>query len=321
MSKLIDLVKSSCGNDEKLQVLENICDLCEKLRYSFNIDEMILNVYNWLYKIYDIKDMIFSLADIDKNVNCIILKKGNDFFLDDKFVFYFVIDTHTHFNAIVAFKANSQKHYNNLKDNYNYLETLFFQISPVLQNGVLKKLHLDSSSVDSVTHVYNRKYLLEYIHKTISLSNETEDNITFLMIGIDRFKAVIDEFDYNTGDKVLVELAKVIHSNIKEKDIVARLTGDEFLVALLDVSSEDIIKSIAQRIIEQFAKVEIVANEESSQILKKTICIGISSYPKDSDNIEDVIKNADKFLEEARNKGRSRYSIYNKDEDNLVELF
>ena len=48
------------------------------------------------------------------------------------------------------------------------------------------------------------------------------------MIGIDHFKAVIDEFDYDVGDKVLIELAKIIHSNIDEFDMVGRLNGDEF---------------------------------------------------------------------------------------------
>ena len=54
------------------------------------------------------------------------------------------------------------------------------------------------------------------------------------MIGIDHFKAVIDEFDYDIGDKVLIELAKIIHSNVNEFDMVGRLNGDEFLVSILN---------------------------------------------------------------------------------------
>jgi diguanylate cyclase (GGDEF)-like protein len=141
------------------------------------------------------------------------------------------------------------------------------------------------------------------------------------MVGIDRFKAVIDEFDYDVGDKVLIELAKVIHSNIKEHDIVARLTGDEFLIALINLNDTDKAVQIAQKIIEQFSKTPIVVNEKTKQVLHKTICVGISSYPKDNNDINQVLKNADNFLYEAKNKGRGKYAIYTPEDDGKVELF
>lgn len=153
------------------------------------------------------------------------------------------------------------------------------------------------------------------------LFHETEDSITFLMIGVDRFKAVIDEFDYDIGDKVLVELARIIHSNIKSHDIVARLTGDEFLVALLHMKDPSGAVNIAQKIIDDFAQKDIIVDEDSYQILRKTVCVGIASYPHDGEDIDAVIKNADKFLEEAKNKGRSQYAIYKKEEESQIDLF
>ena len=185
----------------------------------------------------------------------------------------------------------------------------------------MKKHHIESSSIDSVTNVHNRKYLIEHIHKIISLSNKTEENISFLMIGIDRFKAVIEEFDYDIGDKVLIELAKVIHKSIKDFDIVARLTGDEFLVALVNLKANDEAECIAKRIIDEFAKAEIVVDEKTNQILKKTICVGISSFPQDSDDINQVLKNADNFLNEAKNKGRGEVAIYKEEDNSTIDLF
>jgi diguanylate cyclase (GGDEF)-like protein len=141
------------------------------------------------------------------------------------------------------------------------------------------------------------------------------------MVGVDHFKAVIDEFDYDIGDKVLIELAKVIHGNIKSFDIVARLTGDEFLVALVDLTSDKQAIEIAQRIIDDFAKTNIIIDEKKNIVLKKTICIGISSYPQDSDNISEVIKNSDNFLYEAKNKGRGQYAIFDTQKLSSIELF
>ena len=131
------------------------------------------------------------------------------------------------------------------------------------------------------------------------------------MIGIDRFKAVIDEFDYDIADKVLVELARVIHSNIDSFDLVGRLGTDEFLVSILNSSSEDETEKIALKIIEDFANTDIVVNEESKQILKKTICIGMDKFILSSNHtLNDSIKHSDIALYEAKNKGRSQFLKY-----------
>lgn len=179
---------------------------------------------------------------------------------------------------------------------------------------------MEASSIDSVTHVYNRKYLIEHIYKIISLSKNKSDPITFLMVGVDHFKAVIDEFDYDIGDKVLIELAKVIHTNIDEFDIVARLMGDEFLVALVNCQIPK-AQLVAQNIIEQFAKTPIVVDEQTMQVLHKTVCIGISTYPSDNGDIDQVLKNADNFLYEAKNKGCSEIAVFHPKEHSSIDLF
>lgn len=320
-NKFIDLVKESFEDKEKLQVLENICELCETFRFNATLEDMIQSLHVWFNEKYGITKMSFLTHESDKKQNCVLFKSGEDYTLDDPYSFYFIINTDTELNAIVTFCADDQSHYDKISKNYTYLETLFFQITPVIENTILRKLYLEHSSVDSVTNVYNREYLLKYIRKKISLSNDTEDSIVFMMVGVDRFKAVIDEFDYAVGDKVLVELAKVIHSNIKSHDIVARLTGDEFLVALLHKRDINEVIQKAQKIIDKFSKVQIIVNENTKQVLKKTVCIGISSYPKDANGIDEVIKNADKFLQEARNKGRGSYAVYEKSQESTIDLF
>ncbi len=319
--QMLELVKSTYNNENKLKSLESLYELYEQLQYAEDLDEMANSLYNWLEVKYNITNINFYLFDMETNLKIPILTKGDEFALDDELSFYFIINTHTQVNAIVSFSASSQENYNIVNDDYSFIEAAFFQISPMLQNGIMKKNHIESSSVDSVTNVYNRKYFIKRINKITSLSNNGEENITFMMIGIDHFKAVIDEFDYDTGDKVLVELAKVIHGNIKDFDIVARLTGDEFLVALINLQSCTKNLEIAQQIIDKFAQTQIVINEQTQQILKKTICIGISSYPKDSDNIDEVLKNADSFLYEAKNKGRSQIAVYKKEDLSSISLF
>jgi len=320
-TKMLNLIKLAIKDNSKLEKLEDIYSLYDQLQYSENLNEMAETLLDWLEVKYNIKNISFSLFDLKDETTTSILKKGDEFYLDSEFAFYFIINTHTDLNAVVSFISTDEVEHKKLSNDRDFIDTAFFQISPILQNGIMKKHHIEASSIDSVTNVHNRKYLIEHIHKIISLSHKKEEKISFLMIGIDRFKAVIEEFDYDVGDKVLIELAKVIHKSIKDFDIVARLTGDEFLVALVNLKSNEMSEVIAKRIIEEFAKVEIIVNEETKQILKKTICIGISSFPQDSSDINQVLKNADNFLNEAKNKGRSEIAIYKEEENSSIDLF
>jgi len=319
--KMINLIKLAVKDQQKIKTLEDIYTLYDQLQFSENLDEMADTLVSWLETEYGVANIRFSLFDLDNENNTLILKKGKDFYLDDEFSFFFIINTHTDLNAVVSFAVETKKQYDLIDDDKDFIDAAFFLISPILQNGIIKKHHIESSSIDSVTNVHNRKYLIERIHKIISLSKAKEENIAFLMIGIDRFKAVIEEFDYEIGDKVLIELAKVIHSVIKEFDIVARLTGDEFLVALVNLKSNDEAETIAFKIIEEFAKAKITVDEETNQVLQKTICIGISFFPEDSKDINQVLKNADNFLSEAKNKGRSKIAHYTPEENSTIDLF
>jgi len=319
--EMIKLIKSACNDEKKFEALENIYILYDQLQFCENINEMTISLFDWLNERYNVTNLHFYLFDMEHDKSETILKKGETVSLDSDISFYFIINTHTEVNAIVSFAATNQEHYEIINKDINFIEASCFQISPILQNGIIKKQHIENSSIDSVTNVYNRKYLIERIDKIISLSNNEDENITFLMIGIDHFKAVIDEFDYDIGDKVLIELAKVIHSHTKDCDIVSRLTGDEFLVALVDLPSPQASLDIAQKIIEQFAKASVIIDIEKNIILKKTICIGISSYPQDADSINQVLKNADSFLYEAKNKGRSQYAVFTQEDLSSIDLF
>jgi diguanylate cyclase (GGDEF)-like protein len=320
-NRIISLIRQSCSDKEKFIELEGIYELYEQLQYGANIKEMAVFLGDWLHKKYEVDNIKFSLYNLQQDKTTVILKKGDDFFLDGEFSFYFIINTHTENNAVVSFCAKDEQQYRIINGKRDILESAFFQISPILQNGIMKKYHVEASSLDSVTHVYSRKYLIEHIHKITSLSNKEDKTIILMMVGIDRFKAVIDEFDYDIGDKVLVELAKVIFGNIKDFDIVARVTGDEFLIALMDRPDIKDAEETAQKIIEEFAQVEVEVDEEKGQVLKKTCCVGISEYPKDSDDIDQVLKNADMFLYEAKNKGRSSYAVYIKEDESSIDLF
>jgi diguanylate cyclase (GGDEF)-like protein len=322
-NKILELIKSSATNEKDYESLVIIFNLYEQLQYATNIKQMAEDIFVWLNKEFNIDNLTFSLFDINKNHKEKILEKGEEFYLDDDLSCFFIINTQTSLNATLSFCATSKVHYKVLQSQYNIIEAAFLQISPIIQNGILKKNFIESSSLDSVTNVYNRNYLIDNLTNHLRLSNNTQNEIYFLMIGIDHFKAVIDEFDYDVGDKVLIELAKIIHSNIDEFDMVGRLNGDEFLVSILNNTSEYQAEELAKRIIYDFAELSILINEEKNLRLKKTICIGFEVYKTNSNiSITECIKNTDIALYEAKNKGRSQLFKFSdlSAEDN-IDLF
>ena len=322
-NKILELIKSSATNKDDYKSLVSIFDLHEQLQYATNIKQAAEDIYIWLNKEFNVENLTFSLFDINKNQKEVILTKGEEFYLDDELSHFFIINTHTSLNATVSFSATSKVHFKILEEKYNIIEAAFFQVSPIIQNCILKKNFIESSSLDSVTNVYNRNYLIENLNTHLRLSNNKQNEIYFLMIGIDHFKAVIDEFDYDIADKVLIELAKIIHSNINEFDMVGRLNGDEFLVSILNNANEYQATELARKIISDFAEVSIIVNEETKQILKKTICIGFETHSiNNTITITDCIKNADIALYEAKNKGRSELFKFSElSEEDTIELF
>jgi diguanylate cyclase (GGDEF)-like protein len=322
-NNILDLIKLSANNDDAFVALENIYKLYDQLQYSSNIKQMGNDIYLWLNQNFNIDNVTFALFDIERNSRENIFIEGDEFYLDDGLSFFFIINTHTNLNAIVSFCATSKVHYELISEQYNVIESALFQISPMIQNGIIKKNFIESLSLDSVTKVYNRHYLIENLNKQISLSKKDYKSIYFVMIGVDHFKAVIDEFNHELGDQVLIELAKVIHTNVSEFDMLARLSGDEFLVSVLSTNNLNDITRISQNIINDFSKVKVKVNEEG-HTLQKTICIGFDKYENfnSDDSIDSTIKNADIALYEAKNKGRSQFfNFADLDENDSIDLF
>ncbi|RXK14366.1 GGDEF domain-containing protein [Halarcobacter mediterraneus] len=322
-NNILKLVKSARTNEEDFKALENIYKLYDQLQYSSNLKQMAEDIYLWLHTNFEVDNVTFALFDIERNSRENIFIEGEEFFLDDSLSFFFIINTHTNLNAIVSFSASSKTHHQILSKQYNTIESAFFQISPIIQNGIIKKNFIESLSLDSVTKVYNRHYLIENLNKQISLSKKEYKRIYFLMVGVDHFKAVIDEFDHELADQVLVELARVIHSNISEFDMVARLSGDEFLISVLSTTNESEIYKMADNIIKDFSKIKVVVND-LGHTLQKTVCIGYDVYETldENDNIDKTIKNADIALYEAKNRGRSQLFKYEDlTPDDTIDLF
>ncbi len=149
---------------------------------------------------------------------------------------------------------------------------------------------------DTLTRLYNRLALTELGRKEISKSQRTKSPLSVLMIDLDLFKRVNDEFGHDEGDKMLVEIATLIAKNLRAYDIVARYGGEEFVVLLPNTTQEK-----ALVVAEKLRK----AVEKARLKLNMTISIGIAEL-YDSQSLETLLKAADKAMYRAKESGRNR---------------
>ncbi|VFQ46482.1 diguanylate cyclase [Desulfoluna butyratoxydans] len=160
----------------------------------------------------------------------------------------------------------------------------------------------DAALIDPLTGLYNRRYLQEYTEKIVAGVLRRGKNIGLIMCDLDYFKQVNDTYGHHAGDLVLQETAKTIAQSVRDSDIVIRFGGEEFLVVLLDINDGESI-DIAEKI---RLKVQQVKFRLPDGVIQKTISLGASEFPKDTDTLWSCIKYADVALYRAKEEGRNR---------------
>ena len=288
----------------------------EKLKLS-DLDKSCLNIYEYLKLHHGIENLVIDIKKNDANETLFFSCNISGNFLINKLEFRQNCDT----NIIFCFLSNTQEDFESVKINLSYINICLQIFSQSLFNKYMEKTLSQMSLIDQTTSAYNRCYLDNYAGKLLSLSNREQKKIAFVKIGIDQFKAVIDEFDYEIGDRVLKALAVCLKQSVRESDLVIKITNDEFLVILLNIVNEDNAILATEKIINNFKEVKVLVNEQTNQTLMKTICCGICIYPDNASTLDEVIKKSDVALYEARNRGRSQYYLYDEDETNKIDFF
>jgi diguanylate cyclase (GGDEF)-like protein len=183
-----------------------------------------------------------------------------------------------------------------------YIKGYLDESAPILEARMYMDLLREQSIRDPLTGLYNRRFLEETINTITAQVKRRGTTLGILLIDVDYFKQVNDIYGHDAGDKVLVEVAKTIKSSIRESDIVVRYGGEEFLVLLLDVQPGYSVH-VAEKI---RVAVESKVIDIGTAQLKRTISIGVSEFPADTDRIWQCIKFADIALYRAKEEGRNR---------------
>ncbi|MFW2489208.1 diguanylate cyclase domain-containing protein [Clostridium chromiireducens] len=159
---------------------------------------------------------------------------------------------------------------------------------------------------DSLTGLYNKGTSQSIVEDY--LMNEGKDiNGALFVMDLDNFKAVNDNLGHLAGDIVLTEISTIISNVFQENSIIGRVGGDEFIIFLKNVNSEEDIRKKAEELISGFR------NTSNTEILDHNVSgsIGIAKYPEHGKSYKELFISADKASYSAKNNGKGRYCIFN----------
>ncbi len=176
-----------------------------------------------------------------------------------------------------------------------------------------KELHYTAHH-DSLTNLPNRVLFLDRLRQAVKYSARNKVNIFVLFLDLDRFKEVNDTYGHDVGDELLKKVAQRLKDSLREEDTIARLGGDEFTIIIRDLNYNDMLE-IAKKIIDNMQELFYIGHIK----LHTTFSIGISSYPNDGKRAEELLKNADTAMYEAKEAGKNIFRFYNKKMSQLAQ--
>jgi len=171
-----------------------------------------------------------------------------------------------------------------------------------LRRALLYQKVQELTITDALTSVYCRRYFLERFSEELKRSKKNKLCLTFLMIDVDNFKQFNDRYGHLVGDVILRQVSRAISQAVRQIDFIGRYGGEEISVVLAE-TNKDQANFAAQRIRQAIALEVIKAYGEE---LKVTVSIGVSTFPDNALNMQNLIEMADQALYLAKETGKNK---------------
>lgn len=173
-----------------------------------------------------------------------------------------------------------------------------------LEKATLKISHL--ANHDSLTGLPNRRLLFELLQKSIESAHRAGTKIAIAFIDLDDFKPLNDRYGHAAGDAALVAVAERIKGMLRASDIIARVGGDEFVAAMTSIKHRVDMEVIAMKMLEEL----VVPLEFAGNNCSLGLSMGISIYPDDGTNIEDLINKADSAMYSIKHGQKNAFAFW-----------
>jgi len=226
-------------------------------------------------------------------------------------VLYLAVRIYCDFYPPMVSISHNSSHYEAIFTYFNtivsFIITVMFNLLTAVEYNYIKNRMLKENSrldvyatYDPLTNLLNIRSTDQQLQIIYDAHYHDEDAFSLIMCDIDHFKNVNDTYGHDVGDFVLKEVAQIIKSQVREKDIVGRWGGEEFLIVVHDCKLNTLV--LAERI---RASIENHVYKYNSYELNVTITLGVSSYHANS-NIASLVKSADMKLYRGKKNGRNQ---------------
>ncbi len=167
-----------------------------------------------------------------------------------------------------------------------------------------KDIATQASLHDILTGLPNRALFYDRLEHGLEQAKRHDWNLAVMFIDLNKFKEINDEHGHDVGDKVLLTIANRLKTNTRSDDTICRFGGDEFLYLLMEVKNERAVLKIIKKLIKT---IELPCDDVGANLVVKS-SIGVSLFPKNADNLEDLIKSADQAMYLAK-QGKLGYAF------------
>jgi len=293
---------------DELQIKDRISDFAEiSSDWLWETDEK--GNFNYLSQ---------SVSDsIGFSVDQLLHKNMNEIFINDNL---------SEVASLFTSNSGSHKGFKNvelwLTTQQSYRICLRFNATPYYYNGVFSGYRGTASDVtksktdeerllrlankDHLTGLSNRSRFMEDLEREMNIAGRQNSHGALLLIDLDHFKLVNDTAGHAAGDEVIVQIAGLLRKVSRSIDLTARLSGDEFVVAFINVDA----KQIELRVNEIVKNINELKPMYSGKIMNTSASIGVALFPDHADNAVELLAKADMAMYVAKSDGRNRAHVY-----------
>lgn len=179
-------------------------------------------------------------------------------------------------------------------------------ICDVTESYDLNKSLEYQAMMDSLSGLYNRRAFMQKSEEIRMITDENDRSLHLLMMDLDHFKMVNDQYGHQMGDRVIATIGSVLKEAFQLDALIARLGGEEFAVLLSGWDHDEVIRK-AELFLKDFAGHPFAGKDESFHV---TVSIGIAQKSKAVQSLEEMIQMADRALYQAKDQGRNRLLVY-----------
>lgn len=317
LKKYRDIIQMSVEEPEVIRVLTHTA------QREFNLSQMIILKKNPSENRLEMKHLLspvpseFTFSVLREPNNCLALRSNRRFVMNDNTQEFCCPQncadapsgSYLCVPLIVGGAVTGVVHLNSPRkhfwsaDQISLAESFVDQTAPILSSLNLLQQAQQRAVIDSLTGLYNRRFLFEFLQQQIVQSKRYNQALSVMMLDLDHFKQVNDTYGHEAGDRVLKLFAHRLKESLRESDVAARYGGEEFVIVLPNTNQQGAL-ALAEKV--RSVTLSASLDQVLPDLPNVSVSIGVATFPIHGETVEQLQRAADGALYQAKQTGRNR---------------